>query len=429
MAPFPPACSAILPMNATDYFFARDSAPFRALLAEQVLNLGQVEIVDTWREGDVRYQKIVTMPDYERWVPKAGRRYVKEPDIMFYDTVAYDPQHLECADRGFRMHITSYLPLLGEKMQSVRTIVIEPIDEAHCRHSVEGEVIIKIFGIGRLAEKTIIDSTIKTFKALPAIVERYVEVRKEILKAPGGHEALLDGIPDFLLELQGSDMTKISRILQQPYEDVDLSTSVEDDDSSCEEEGEASEPGKTLTRAETLFYDADEESVWLDPEWAKALEESTKSLAEGDTVTAEALARSERRALSRLRKMAPSQIKTVLLSRNTPRKPAAGPVERSNEDEEKRKRFNASAAKWRQFWHRAKPQAAPVPSFAAQAVHLLSISAAVGWIKLHVRSENERDEETETKPQRLAYVKELFRRLHLGKKEAVRITTPAAPQA
>lgn len=33
---------------------------------QQVLNLGQVEIVDTWREGDVRYQKIVTMPDYER---------------------------------------------------------------------------------------------------------------------------------------------------------------------------------------------------------------------------------------------------------------------------------------------------------------------------------------------------------------------------
>lgn len=50
--------------------------------------------------------------------------------------------------------------------------MIEPIDEGHCRHSVEGEIIIKVFGIGRLAEKTIIDSTIKTFKALPAIVER-----------------------------------------------------------------------------------------------------------------------------------------------------------------------------------------------------------------------------------------------------------------
>ncbi len=58
------------------------------------------------------------------------------------------------------------------QMQGDRTVVIEPIDEGHCRHSMEGEITIKVFGIGRLAEKTIIDSTIKTFKALPAIVER-----------------------------------------------------------------------------------------------------------------------------------------------------------------------------------------------------------------------------------------------------------------
>lgn len=43
---------------------------------------------------------------------------------------------------------------------------------------------------------------------------RYVEVRKEILKAPGGREALLDGIPDVLLGLQSFDMAKIGNILQ-----------------------------------------------------------------------------------------------------------------------------------------------------------------------------------------------------------------------
>lgn len=52
-------------------------------------------------------------------------------------------------------------------------------------------------------------------------------------------------------------------------------------------------------------------------------------------------------------------------------------LERSPQDEEKRKRFNASAVKWRRFWQGAKPRAAPVPSFAAQAIHLLSISAGV----------------------------------------------------
>ena len=39
-------------------------------------------------------------------------------------------------------------------------------------------------------------------------------MREEILKAPGGREALLDGIPDVLLELQSFDMAKIGSILQ-----------------------------------------------------------------------------------------------------------------------------------------------------------------------------------------------------------------------
>ena len=43
---------------------------------------------------------------------------------------------------------------------------------------------------------------------------RYNMVREELLSAPGGREALLDGIPDHLLELQGVDMAKIGSILQ-----------------------------------------------------------------------------------------------------------------------------------------------------------------------------------------------------------------------
>lgn len=34
MAPFPPSCTAVLPMSAQDYFMERDSASFRALMSE-----------------------------------------------------------------------------------------------------------------------------------------------------------------------------------------------------------------------------------------------------------------------------------------------------------------------------------------------------------------------------------------------------------
>lgn len=52
----------------------------------------------------------------------------------------------------------------------------------------------------------------------------------------------------------------------------------------------------------------------MDPEWVRALEESTDNVGEADAATAAALVREERRALARLRKMAPSHIRTVLLS-------------------------------------------------------------------------------------------------------------------
>lgn len=58
------------------------------------------------------------------------------------------------------------------QMEGRRTIIIEAVDECHCRHSVEGEINIKMFGIGGLAEKTVVESTVKTFRALPDIVAR-----------------------------------------------------------------------------------------------------------------------------------------------------------------------------------------------------------------------------------------------------------------
>ena len=52
-------------------------------------------------------------------------------------------------------------------MQGMRTIVIEEIDAHTCRHTITGVVAIKIFGIGKIAESTIVESTVKTFRALP----------------------------------------------------------------------------------------------------------------------------------------------------------------------------------------------------------------------------------------------------------------------
>ena len=57
-------------------------------------------------------------------------------------------------------------------MTCTRVNVIHEINDTNCRLSVEGEIIVKLFGIGRLAERIIIESTHKTLHALPAIIER-----------------------------------------------------------------------------------------------------------------------------------------------------------------------------------------------------------------------------------------------------------------
>ena len=63
--------------------------------------------------------------------------------------------------------------LLPLQMECERVNVIEEVDAGHCRLRVEGHITVKVFGIGRLAERIIIESTLKTLRALPAITERW----------------------------------------------------------------------------------------------------------------------------------------------------------------------------------------------------------------------------------------------------------------
>ena len=35
-------------------------------MCAQVLDLGEIQVVDSWHEGAVRYEKLVTNPDYDR---------------------------------------------------------------------------------------------------------------------------------------------------------------------------------------------------------------------------------------------------------------------------------------------------------------------------------------------------------------------------
>lgn len=125
------------------------------------MQLGEVEIIETWREGDIRYEKEVQRPDYDRsaphilftgndaphqatashsssrirhstipatgllcrWIPKVGRALIKNrDDLNFYDVIEYDPRALEHAP--YRLPVSSSFPLLGEKVRAPLTFCI-----------------------------------------------------------------------------------------------------------------------------------------------------------------------------------------------------------------------------------------------------------------------------------------------------------------
>ena len=67
--------------------------------------------------------------------------------------------------------------VVAAQMHGTRTIVIEDVEGGGCRHSIAGEIKIQIFGVGKIAEHTIIESTVKTFAAMPAVVERWGVLR------------------------------------------------------------------------------------------------------------------------------------------------------------------------------------------------------------------------------------------------------------
>ena len=98
-------------------------------------------------------------------------------------------------------------------------LTIEEETPDTCRQTLEGNVDIHIFGLGKvhtlpryipgggssallthsagqIAESIIADNLRKVYGGIPAIVERWVEFRNEVLKQPGGQAVLVSGRPD-----------------------------------------------------------------------------------------------------------------------------------------------------------------------------------------------------------------------------------------
>lgn len=202
--------NAVLPTPAMPYMLERDSAAFRQLLCKS-LNLGELEVIDTWTEGGSTFVKTVTRPDLGNWVPSAFKASLSGDKLAFHDIIEYNPQQLR--NSPYVLKVRSTLPFFKKKAKIENTLTIEEIDSCSCRQTLEGEVSIPVAGIGKIIERVVKDSLDKTYKSLPQVLGRWMEVRQELIKQKG-LEALTAGRPDIPIgtaPLAGVDATITAR--------------------------------------------------------------------------------------------------------------------------------------------------------------------------------------------------------------------------
>lgn len=57
-------------------------------------------------------------------------------------------------------------------MQIRRVVVITEEDENHCRHTITGEVMVRVPGVGKMVEKYVMKNTISALEMLDTVVAR-----------------------------------------------------------------------------------------------------------------------------------------------------------------------------------------------------------------------------------------------------------------
>jgi hypothetical protein len=76
-------------------------------------NLGGLDIVEGWLDGEVEVYKLVTKPDLDRYVPKRLQKHFKD-GLRYTDIIRYDPAKI--ASSPYTLDVSSISPILAERV-------------------------------------------------------------------------------------------------------------------------------------------------------------------------------------------------------------------------------------------------------------------------------------------------------------------------
>ena len=70
-------------------------------------NLGGLDIVEGWLDGDVEVYRFVTKPDMDKFVPKRLQKHFKGGALQYTDIIRYDPANI--AEAPYTLGVQSIL--------------------------------------------------------------------------------------------------------------------------------------------------------------------------------------------------------------------------------------------------------------------------------------------------------------------------------
>jgi hypothetical protein len=155
-----------IPMSAREFWDTAHAAEFAAFMA------GEYGLIQREQEREIsgylmrRRLRTVVTRGFPDWVGKIATGLLGKEEIEYHEVQ-------EIRLDAFEMHWRIDPAALTDRIQGSGRIWLTPIDGKHCLRTIEGEILVKLFGVGGKLEEIIAREIKESNENLPDIVARW----------------------------------------------------------------------------------------------------------------------------------------------------------------------------------------------------------------------------------------------------------------
>lgn len=168
-------CTHEIGMSAEDFWSILHAPDYEAAVAEAA-GLREYREIERREDEDAIYRRIRVVPELSPQLRALLDRITREPGGAYVEE-QWRSKH----ERSVRWKTTP--PFLRDRVRVEGVVRVEPIDERRCRRVLDGEVRVRVFGLGTVAERAVVAQTVETYGRTARVAERFAPERAE---AAGG---------------------------------------------------------------------------------------------------------------------------------------------------------------------------------------------------------------------------------------------------